>query len=60
MHRLPKVIRIEKSRKLWINIHHMHIALLIVPYHGFVVIARGVGFDINAQRPIDLQLESVI
>ena len=48
MHRLPEVIRIEEPRELRINVHDMHIPLLIVSYDRFVVVAGPISLHINA------------
>lgn len=56
LHCLPKVIRIEESREFRVDIDHMHIAFLVVPYHRFVVVARAVCLGIDSKRSVHLEL----
>lgn len=58
-YRLPQIIRVEEFRKLGIDIHHMHIPLLRVPNDRFVVVACLVRLDVDTQRSVDLELQSM-
>lgn len=59
LHSLPKVVGIEKPRELGVNIDDMNIPLLNIPDDGFCIVTRIIGFDIDAQRTINLQSQSV-
>lgn len=56
---LPEVVCIEEPGKLRVNVHHMHISLLMISDNRLVVVPGIVAFDVNAQGAVDLQLQSV-
>lgn len=60
LHRPPEIVCVKVPRELGIDVDHVHIALCRIPDDSLVVLARClVGFDIDAECAVELQLESV-
>lgn len=52
LHGLPKVVCVEESGELWIDVDYMNIALATVSDNSLVVIASVVGFDVDSKGAI--------
>lgn len=55
LHSLPKVVCVEKSGELRIDVDYMNIALATVTDNSLVVIASIVCFDIDSEGAIDFE-----
>lgn len=55
LHSLPKVICVEKSGELRIDVDYMNIALATISDNSSVVIASIVGFDVDSKGAINFE-----
>lgn len=58
LHCLPEVVGIEKSRELWVDVDHMDVTLLVIPYHSSAVVPGIVCLHIDSERAVDFELKS--